>query len=53
MARHASGNRAALGGMMSVIGFFMLFMEGYLRIAGLLIMLFGLVSIFFAFVRPR
>ena len=51
MRRHVSGNRAAIGGLLAVFGIALLSMEGTIRIAGLLILLGGLVSVVLAFLR--
>ena len=53
MGEHSAGNRAALGGISLAIGFMLLFMEGWMRVIGILMLLGGLVSIFFAFFRAR
>jgi hypothetical protein len=53
MSRHSSGNRAAVGGTLAVFGFFLVLMEGYLRIAGVLFLLAGVAAVAFAFLRRR
>ena len=52
MAGKAS-SRAAVGGFMTVTGFIMLFYGGWFKVIGILMLIGGLLSIFFAFYRLR
>lgn len=53
MGRHQAGNRAALGGMTAMMGLFLVFLEGPLRIVGAILLLGGLVVITLAFLRSN
>lgn len=53
MARRSVGNRAAFGGFATVMGLILSFSDGYMKPAGVVLLIIGLISLFFAFYRMR
>jgi len=54
MGRHSSGNRAAFGGYLSVIGLIVMFsFSGWGRVGGAVMIIGGILSIILAFYRPK